>query len=328
MRDGRPLRNVGSAALAAGLGFAAACAPPRPAPGLPETPRPRLFEVAVEEGRRPSSGGGAVAYDLYVPRPAAGLSPPPWPGVALAHGFARGRHRHAATARHLAERGFVVLVADLAGLLGGERAREAIVAGTRGHVEWLRARAATPGDPLFGLVDPERLALAGFSAGGAVAFEAAAQARVRAVVLLDAVPWKRTIAAARAMPATRLLSLRSEPSACNGKGTVRELLAGLPFGSEDVRIAGATHCDAEDPTDGVCRLFCGGSSERARAAYRRLLHLFLADALGAPPVGEDAGTFEEAVRRGVEDGTLAVERVAPAPGPGKSGASVRSRRAP
>lgn len=275
--------------------------------------RSPLFDVAVETGRRPETGRDGVAYDLYVPRAAASLPAPPWPAVVLAHGFARGRERHASTARFLAERGVVVLAADLVSLLGGERAREANVAGTRGHVEWLRTRAATPGDPLFGLVDPERVALAGFSAGGAVAFEAAATgARVRALVLLDAVPWKRTIAAARAMPATRLLSLRSEPSGCNAQGSVRELLASLPFESDDIRIAGATHCDAEDPTDGTCRLFCGGTSEEARAAYRRLFHFFVREALDAPLAGDQPDAFAEAVRGGVEDGSLAVERVAPA----------------
>ncbi len=295
------------------LVLSSGCAPPRTLPDAAAEALSPLFDVAVETGRRPETAGDGVAYDLYVPRAAASLPAPPWPAVVLAHGFARGRERHANTARFLAERGVVVLAADLFSLLGGERAREANVAGTRGHVEWLRTRGATPGDPLFGLVDPERMALAGFSAGGAVAFEAAATgARVRALVLLDAVPWKRTIAAARQMPATRLLSLRSEPSGCNAQGSVRELLASLPFESDDVRIAGASHCDAEDPTDGTCRLFCGGTSEEARAAYWRLVHLFLEEALDASPLGDSPGTFVEALRRGVEDGSLAVERVAPA----------------
>ena len=314
--------------LVATLGFATACAPPRPAPESPERPRQPFFAVGVEEGRRPSSGSGTVAYDLYVPGATAGLPSPPWPGVVLVHGFSRSRKRHAGTARHLAERGFVVLVADLASLLGGENARGENVVDTRGHVEWLRARAATPGDALFGLVDRERLALAGFSAGGAVAFEAATRTPVRAVVLLDAVPWRRTLAAAGTMPEARLLSLRSEPSACNGKGSVRGLLAALPFGSEDVRIAGATHCDAEDPSDAACRLFCGGSSEEARRVYRRLLHLFLADVLDAPRGDGSPESWGEAVARGIEDGTLAVERVVPASGPPDPGAGVRSRRAP
>ncbi|MBK9088229.1 MAG: alpha/beta fold hydrolase [Holophagales bacterium] len=276
------------------------------------TPRRQIFGVAIETGRRRTGRGDEVAYDLYVPQSASGLPAPPWPAVVLDHGFARSKWRHASTARFLAERGVVVLVANLVSLLGGESAQLANVANTRDHVAWLKARSETRGDPLFGLVDPERIALAGHSAGGAVAFEAAAGGTgVRAVVLLDAVPWQRTIEAAREMPFRRLLSLRSEPSACNAQGSVRKLLGNLRFESDDVRIVGATHCDAEDPTDFVCRLFCGGTTDDARAAYRRLFFLFVADSLDVPPVEDAPDTWAEAIRRGVEDGSLAVERVAP-----------------
>lgn len=301
------------ALLASLLGLAGACASAQSPPVKAVTPRPELFGVALETGKRTTARGDRVAYDLCVPREATGLPAPPWPAVVLDHGFARSRGRHAGTAHFLAERGAVVLVANLVSLLGGESAQLANVANTRDHVGWLKARSATAGDPLFGLVDPERIALAGHSAGGAVAFEAAAGGRpsVRALVLLDAVPWPRTIATARELAVPRFLSLRSEPSSCNAQGSVRKLLAGLSFESEDVRIAGATHCDAEDPTNGVCRRFCGGTSEKARAAYQRLFALFLTDALDAPPVGDAPEGWEEAIRRGVEDGTLVVERVVP-----------------
>lgn len=294
------------------LAVATACAPAHSQLAPAGAPRSRLFAVDVEAAKRSTARGDRVAYDLYVPRPAAGLPAPPWPAVVLDHGFGRSKGRHSATSRFLAERGFVVLVANLVSLLGGESAQLANVANTRDHVAWLKARSATAGDPIFGLVDPDRIALAGHSAGGAVAFEAAAGGPpVRAVVLLDAVPWPRTIAMARELAVPRFLSLRSEPSACNAQGSVRKLLAGLGFESEDVRIAGATHCDAEDPTDAFCRLFCGGTSEEARAAYQRLFHLFVVDALGAPQVGDAPESWNEAIRRGVEDGSLVVERVVP-----------------
>jgi pimeloyl-ACP methyl ester carboxylesterase len=281
-------------------------------PSSTVTPPPGLFRVAVETGRRSTARGDKVAYDLYVPQAAAGLPVPPWPAVVLDHGFARSKDRHSTTARFLAERGIAVLVANLVSLLGGESAQLANVTNTRDHLVWLKARSAALGDPLFGLVDPERIALAGHSAGGAVVFEAAAgEARVRAVILLDAVPWPRTIVAAGGMTDMRLLSLRSEPSACNAQGSVKRLLANLSFASDDVRIVGGTHCDAEDPTNGSCRLFCGGTSDETRAVYRRLFFLFVTDALDVPPVEAMPYSWTEAIRRGVADGSLAVERVVP-----------------
>jgi hypothetical protein len=113
-----------------------------------------------------------------------------------------------------------------------------------------------------------------------VALEAAADPQpegsaIRAIALLDAVPWDRTLEAAPKVEVSHILSLRSEPSACNADGSVLRLLALLKGSHDDVRIVGATHCDPEDPTTFPCRLFCGGSNPAAQALYRELLALFL-----------------------------------------------------
>ncbi len=271
-----------------------------------------LFEVDVENGTRTTAGGNRLAYTLFVPRVASGQPIPPWPAVVLNHGFARSKKFHAGTARHLAERGFVVLTPDLVNLLRGERAQKAAIADTRDHVTWLKMRAENARDRLHGLVDPARIALAGHSAGGAVAFEAAeGESGIRAVVLLDAVPWRRTLDTAREMKVEALASLRSEPSGCNGDGSVSLLLPRLSFPTSDVRIVGGTHCDPEDPTDRLCRLLCGGTSAEARQLYRSLLTLHLQEALDAPPVESPPDSWEEAIRRGILNGSLVVERVNP-----------------
>ena len=273
-----------------------------------------LFGVAVESGKRTTTRGDRLAYDLYIPQAAPGKPAPPWPAVVLNHGFARDKKFHARNARYLAERGVVVLTPNLVSLLGGARAQLACIADTRDHVAWLKARAQTPGDRLYGLVAPERIALAGHSAGGAVAFEAAeGESGVRAVVLLDAVPWDRTIETGQKMTVRRLASLRSEPSGCNMKGNVRNLLAHLGFESDDVRLARGTHCDPENPTDIFCRVFCEGTDAGVRALYQRLFYLFVQDALEVPSVEDPPDSFEEAIRRGVQSRALVVEHVVPKP---------------
>ena len=274
-----------------------------------------LFDVDVENGTRTTAGGTRLAYSLFVPKVASGQPAPPWPAVVLNHGFARSKKFHAGTARHLAERGFVVLTPDLVNLVWGESAQKAAIADTRDHVAWLKKRAGTAGDRLHGLLDPARIALAGHSAGGAVAFEAAeGESGISAVVLLDAVPWQRTLDTAKEMKVQALASLRSEPSGCNADGSVTRLLPRLSFPTTDVRIVDGTHCDPEDPTDAICRLFCGGTSAGARQLYQSLFTLHLQDALDAPPVERPPDSWEEAIRRGILNGTLVVERVNPAPG--------------
>jgi pimeloyl-ACP methyl ester carboxylesterase len=247
-----------------------------------------LFDVQVETATRTICTGTEVSYSLFIPQPTDGLPPPPWPAVVLNHGFARSKKFHAANAAYLARRGLIVLTPDQVGR-GGSFARERNIEITLDHLEWLVTRSETPGDPLGGLVDPRRLALAGHSAGGALSFEAAARSQltslpVRALVLLDAVPWRSTLEAADELAPLALASFRSEPSACNADGSVRQLLAGLCFPVDDLRLVDATHCDPESPTDVLCRWACGGSTLTRRHLYRRLTYLFLQDALDSPSV--------------------------------------------
>ena len=259
-----------------------------------------LFPVAVESATRRTAAGDTIAYDLYVPQAVAGLPAPPWPVVVLNHGFARDKRYHAGNARHLAERGIVALVPNLVSLLGGEAAQLRNVANTVDHMAWLRARSTTPGDRLRGLVDPLRIGLAGHSAGGAVAFEAAwQQERVpgipaSALVLLDAVPWARTLARAAELGPLFAVNLRAEPSACNALASNLGLLDALTFPAEDVRLVATTHCDPENPSDVLCALACGAATPRGRDLYQELLYLFLREALGAPAIEAGPG-FRERV---------------------------------
>jgi dienelactone hydrolase len=246
------------------------------------------FAVEVETGSRIASGGEEVEYSLFIPQCEAGLPAPPWPSVVLNHGFVRSKKHHAATAYRLAQRGLIVLTPDQVGL-GGIGSREANIAITLENLRWLRDRGRTPGDRLEGLVDPQRQALAGHSAGGALSLEATAWSQqtehpVTALVLLDAVPWRSTISAARELDLPSIASFRSEPSSCNAQGSVREALRELPNAVEDILIVGATHCDPESPTDLGCRLVCDGSGALQRYLYRKLMLSFLQESLNMPAV--------------------------------------------
>ena len=276
-----------------------------------------LFPVAVESATRRTAGGDTIAYDLYVPQPGPGLPAPPWPSVVLNHGFARDKRYHAQNARFLAERGIVTLVPNLVSLLGGEGAQLRNIANTVDHMAWLRARSAAPGDSLRGLVDPRRVGLAGHSAGGAVAFEAAWEQErsmgipASALVLLDAVPWTRTLARAAGLGPLFAVNLRAEPSACNAFGSNLGLLDAVSFPVDDVRLAGTNHCDPESPSDFLCALACGAATPRGTSLYQELLYLFLRDALQAPAVVPGPG-FRERVAALEAQGEVVRESYGPA----------------
>jgi pimeloyl-ACP methyl ester carboxylesterase len=269
-----------------------------------------LYAVSIESGRRAAAEGGHVCYDLFVPRPDPALPPPPWPALVLTHGFARNRGYQRNNAIYLAQRGIIVMTPDMSSLLGGERSQLGNIADLVGDVAWLADRSTAPGDPLAGLLDPARIALAGHSAGGAVAFEAAidsfaAATPVAAVALLDAVPWGRTIDRAPEFPAIPLASWRSEPSSCNADGRVRSVLAGLAFPVEDVLIIGGTHCDPENPSDGLCGLACGCSTAERQARYQQFLYLFLRDAIQAAILADAPVSYAAALDEAAAQGTIA-----------------------
>ena len=289
------MRRLGLVCLGAAC-VAASCTSPRVDREL------RLYEVSVESGMRQTATGARVAYDLFIPRPAAGLPGPPFPAVVLTHGFARDRTFHRDNALYMAQRGMVVLTPNMVSLLGGTASQSANIAILSDHVRWLAERSTAAGDPLAGILDAWRIGLAGHSAGGAVSFEAAVKtqegpASVAAVCLLDAVPWDRTLERAVDPKPLPLASLRSEPGPWNLNGRVLDLLNRLPFAVEDIRIVGASHCDPENPTDLLGQLACGPSTEERRAIYQRLIYLFFRDALKAHRFKQEGEPYADALEK-------------------------------
>jgi dienelactone hydrolase len=234
--------------------------------------------------------GFEVAYDIFLPPTfvAGSSSPRPLPLALLLHGFAGKKEHMLGHATRLAALGLVVMTPNMSSLMkpstGEAQGRN--IRAVVDHVRWMcslpstwrggEAGSGVVGDGSGRLVDPSLVFLFGHSAGGAVVFEAAAEMGKGStprppacVVLLDGVPWPRTIAGAfecpcgvctsvasplfppHSMPSpppaaapsfplssTVLLSLRSEPSAWNMKAEILKALAALPNGSAAGTIAG------------------------------------------------------------------------------------------
>lgn len=175
--------------------------------------------------------------------------------IWLQHGFARRQERLAGLAGSLAERGHRVLTTtlptlephgwSLVNVLGNEPLLRSLAA-------WFDAR-------------PERLILAGHSAGGEAAAWIAAQLRradLAGVILLDPVPsirgdHLRTGLAARPAPT---YAISSPPSRCNRQGTgtraVQTTAADQSF--VGIELRSGCHNDAEgDTTTWLARAACG-----------------------------------------------------------------------
>ena len=239
-------------------------------------------------------GGQALQFDLFQPSPSRGRGGG-LPLFLLLHGrgalgglVAAGAEALHAHARRLAgEAGCAAVVPALARAYApepGASAAHAQLAGVAAVVDLVQHCAATlhapPGGNRNGggapLVDARRVFLCGHGAGGALALEAAVElaqlgAPAAAVVLLDAVPWPRTVVRAGSeffVDLTLLVSLRAEPSALwNGGGAVLGVLrapriaAGSGATVCDLLVKGAGHFDFVGGSGGV-----GSSSSGAGPA--------------------------------------------------------------
>jgi dienelactone hydrolase len=197
---------------------------------------------------------GAAHVDLYWRDTAE-----PAPLVNVAHGFARRRHNMSGWGRHLAEEGFVVAVPDFPAW--SDHARNAR------FISQLRAHLCA-GEPWRRRIDSSQVGLMGFSAGGlATLLSAADDSGVGLWVGLDPVDHNGMGAKAAPLEKCHAIVLTSEPSACNGNGNARSIIAALPQ-CEHFSIAKAVHVDAEWPTDRMAEAICGRSTDERRREFR------------------------------------------------------------
>ena len=218
---------------------------------------------------------GAAKVDIYWPG-----TPVPAPLVIVAHGFFRRRHNMSAWGQHLAKEGFVTAVPDLPTRADHVR---------NGHfISDLRAYLCAV-ESWMQSINPSRVGLMGFSAGGLASLLSAADNPGPTIwVGLDPVDWNGIGTKLAPQVYCRAVVLTAEPSACNSQGNARSIIAALPH-CEHFRVAGAVHVDAEWPTDRIVEAVCGRSTEEKRSEFHRRATAALHEALTMQPAAGTQG---------------------------------------
>jgi poly(3-hydroxybutyrate) depolymerase len=197
---------------------------------------------------------GDADVDVYWPDP-----PEPSPLVIIAHGYSRHRHNMSGWGQHLAGEGFMAVVPDLPASSDHVRNGRFIS----------ELRAYLLGDMFWKkYIDPARVGLLGFSAGGLSSLLAAANSPGLAIwVGLDPVDRDGLGVKAASMVRSHAFVLTAEPSACNAYGNAGDMVAALPR-HQHFKVGGAVHVDAEWPTSFFAELVCGRSTEERRAEFQ------------------------------------------------------------
>lgn len=198
-------------------------------------------------------GGALRSVDVYR------TAEPPLGIAVVAHGFARSRVRHADLGRALAAYGVVAVVPDLPNVMNlwgnGDAVAELVAQIERGSLPVQASR--------------ERIVLVGTSAGGLATVLAAAKLPgLAGWVGLDPVDRTGTGLDAAARVDSPAVVMLAEPSLCNLVTSGEAIAAALPARVRTLSVAGASHCDFEDPTNAMCEAACGRSSQELRETIR------------------------------------------------------------
>lgn len=173
----------------------------------------------------------------------------PFPIVLFSHGFAGFPEQSVDLTTHLASWGYVVAAPDhversLSGLLGtgqegvAESTDEAVLAATLDRV-LVEAEGDT--SPLAGLVDPERVAVAGHSAGAGASYRFASSDPRTDAAILYSVGTGREGAEMPAPPTVPVMVMLGETDDIITADTTRELHAGLSAPKFLVEFADSGH---------------------------------------------------------------------------------------
>lgn len=193
--------------------------------------------------------GGATGGKLVVPNGAG-----PYPLIVASHGFSANSDNQVGWAEHFASYGFVVVAPDFPNTFSPNHATNGTI------VEALVGAVATA----VPKADKTRVGLEGHSAGGLATTLAAAKVKPRAVVLFDPVDANAAGKSAYATLCSPVLSLFSNPGACNGNGDWKTFATTSPGSVILGNLVSSTHCDGENNPRGLCGIGCGGGASPAR----------------------------------------------------------------
>lgn len=132
--------------------------------------------------------------------------------------------------------------------------------------------------PVDQKIDPQRLAAAGYSLGGATALAASARDdRIQTAIALDPVYheggfsgegdpiWNPEVEGIKIEIPTGVLG--SPANSCNSQANYAEIYDFLgSVHKAAYQVTGASHCDLLDPANSYCALICGGTTDVARTA--------------------------------------------------------------
>jgi hypothetical protein len=229
-------------------------------------PDPPLTTSVTRETLRVQLLTGGADVDLYWPSAVAQA-----PMVIVAHGFSRHRHNMSGWGQHLAKEGIVAVVPDLPA--GSDHARN-------GRFLSELREYLLGDDSLKERIDPARVGLMGFSAGGLSSLLSASGSPSVAIwVGLDPVDRDGLGVRAASLVQAHAVVITAEPSACNAQGNARDIVAALPR-HDHFRVAGAVHVDAEWPTSWLAELVCGRSTDEKRAEFQVRATKALKEAFG------------------------------------------------
>ena len=125
------------------------------------------------------------------------------------------------------------------------------------------------------LREKRRVALVGYSMGGLTTLIAATKTPVDAWLGLDPVDMDGTGKAAAAKLKMPCAILCAEPEAWNMNGNASSRIAALTAPKFTLQIKGATHLDAEWPTDLLSQIACGFVKPQHQSTFRRYALAFL-----------------------------------------------------